>query len=222
MTETSPLQSFWLSFEGRSLAIYHRILSGTCRWQVNGRENITLAESSKRPLLWVFWHGQLSPMVTFLNRFYDPRNIVMVTIGGDERGQILQQFARSLHASPHAVDMSGNPMAAGRAVLRIIQEMKAGKHSFIAPDGPDGPPFEPKPGALFLAKKARAALIPVGAYARPAYNLRRWDKYNIPLPFSRIQLEVGPPIFVDKAVDEEQLSSQLSDTLSTLYARARA
>jgi hypothetical protein len=44
-----------------------------------------------------------------------------------------------MRATPYAVDMDGNPMAAGRSVLRIIQEMKRGKHSFIAPDGPGGP-----------------------------------------------------------------------------------
>ena len=211
----------WLETKGRALAAYHHLLTPLCRFSIHGREHTTKALASGRPLLFVFWHGQITPMLLYLNRFWDPTQYVMVTLGGDDRGVILAQFARSMRATPFAVDMDGNPMAAGRSVLRIIQEMKRGKHSFIAPDGPGGPAGVLKPGALYLAKKARAVIVPAGAYGRPAYNLRRWDRYNLPLPFSRVHIELGAPIFPQKNADETELAARLTTTLHLLQQRAR-
>jgi lysophospholipid acyltransferase (LPLAT)-like uncharacterized protein len=203
------------------LALYHRILARTVRWQIEGQANISKAMVSKRPLLWLFWHEQLSLFVTYLVRFVGGEKFTIVTLGGDPRGDVLSTFAATLGATPYGVDMQGNPMAAGRKVLRIIEAMKGGKDSFLAPDGPDGPAFTPKAGASFLARKAEAAVIPVGGFTKASYALRRWDNYLVPLPFARLHMVFGEPIFVNRRDKDEVVTEKIVGALTAVYDQAR-
>lgn len=211
-----------LQFQGNMLAIYHRLLVRTVRWQIEGQANITKARTSKRPLLWLFWHGQLSVFVTYALRFVGGEKFTIVTLGGDPRGDVLTTFAASLGATPYGVDMQGNPMEAGRKVLRIIEAMKGGKDSFLAPDGPDGPAFAPKAGASYLARKAEAAVIPVGGFTKAGFALRRWDKYLIPSPFARLRLVFGEPIFVNRRDKDEVVTEKIAEALTAVYEQARS
>lgn len=211
-----------LQLQGNALAFYHRVLARTVRWQIEGQANITKARASKRPLLWLFWHEQLSFFVTYGLRFLDAKKFTIVTLGGDPRGDILSIFAATIGATPYGVDMKGNPMAAGRSVLRVIEAMKGGKETFLAPDGPNGPALEPKAGASFLARKAEAAVIPVGGFTNVGYALRRWDKYLVPFPFARLRLVFGDPIFVNKKDKDALVTEKIAGTLTAVYQQARS
>ena len=211
-----------LQFQGNALAFYHRLLARTVRWQIEGQANVSKARLSKRPLLWLFWHEQLSIFVSYGVRFVGAPKFTIVTLGGDPRSDILSTFAASLGASPHGVDMQGNPMAAGRSVLRIIEAMKGGKDSFLAPDGPDGPAFTPKAGASFLARKAEAAIIPVGGFAQASFALRRWDKYLVPFPFARLRLVFGEPLFINKRDKDDSVQERIVDAITAVYHKARS
>jgi lysophospholipid acyltransferase (LPLAT)-like uncharacterized protein len=211
-----------LQFQGNALAVYHRLLARTVRWQIQGQANITKARSSGRPILWLFWHEQLSVFITYMQRFMGGDNFTIITLGGDPRGDILNYFAVAMKATPYGVDMQGNPMEAGRNVLRVIQAMKQGKDSFLAPDGPGGPAFAPKPGAAFVARKAEAAVIPVGGFTSAGYALRRWDKYLVPFPFARLHLVFGEPLFVNKREKDTIVTEKISRALTAVYQQARA
>lgn len=210
-----------LQFQGNALAIYHRLLARTVRWQIEGQANITKAKASGRPLLWLFWHEQLSTFVTYLQRFVGGEKFTIVTLGGDPRGDILSYFASAMKATPYGVDMKGNPMEAGRNVLRVIEALKGGKDSFLAPDGPDGPAFEPKAGAAYLARKAEAAIIPVGGFTKAGYPLPRWDNYLIPFPFARLRMVFGEPIFVQRRDKDEAVTEKIVGALTAVYHQAR-
>lgn len=217
----STLSDRLLALQGTALGLYHRLLARTVHWQIEGRANVTKASASGRPLLWLFWHEQLSVFVTYAVRFVGGKKFAIVTLGGDPRGDILSSFAASLGASPYGVDMQGNPMEAGRKVLRIIEAMKGGKDSFLAPDGPDGPAFTPKAGASFLARKAEAAVIPVGGFTNAGFALRRWDSYLVPFPFARLRLVFGEPIFVKRRDKDDEVTEKIVGALTTVYRQAR-
>jgi lysophospholipid acyltransferase (LPLAT)-like uncharacterized protein len=217
----NKLANLWLNIEGTVLAYYHLLLAHTLRWQIEGQANITLARASERPILWVFWHEQLSCFVAYGLHFTHGRDYCIIRLGGDDRGDILHTFAVRLQVTPYAVDMDGNPMAAGRAVLRVIQAMKRGMMSFLAPDGPGGPVFEPKQGVAYLARKAEAAVIPVGGFTRFGHHMKRWDKYLIPFPFGRLVMVFGQPIMADKKDDDADLLARISASMTAVYDQAR-
>jgi lysophospholipid acyltransferase (LPLAT)-like uncharacterized protein len=210
----------WRQFEGDAIYAYQKLVGKTLRWQVEGRGNLTLAQASQRPFLWSLWHGLSLPFIMYGYRFLDPRDFCVVVVG-DERSDVLQQLAKHIKASTYAVDMGGNPMAAGRAVLRVIKAMKKGKQSFMAPDGPDGPPFVAKPGVTFLARKTEGVVMPVGTWAWPVVKLRRWDQYLVPLPFAKIYIAFGEPIFASKEDDDKKLTETISRALTAVRHKAQ-
>lgn len=210
----------WRALQGRGLFLYGQALSATISFDVEGWVNLEKVEESKRPLLIALWHGQLMPFVAFGQRFLDPRQFVAVMVG-DERADTLGAFARQLGGTTVRVDMAGNPFAAGRAVLRVIRAMQEGNKSIIAPDGPDGPAFTPKPGVAFLARKASAAILPTGAWTPHAIQLRRWDRYLLPLPFARCQIVFGAPLLVESGDDQEMLLEKISEALHSVRTRAQ-
>lgn len=214
------LAQSWRALQGQGLFLYTRVLSTTGRFRVEGWRNLEAAARSQRPLLWALWHGQLMAFVAFGDRFLEPSEFVAVMVG-DERGDTLGALSRRLGGKTFRVDMSGNPVAAGRAVLRVIQAMKEGYKSVIAPDGPDGPAFVPKRGVAFLARKARAVIVPIGIWSRPAVHLHRWDRYLLPLPFARYHVSIGKPLTVERGDEQDQLLRQISYALHQQRTRAQ-
>lgn len=216
----TDLGTWWRQLEGKALYFYHRTVARTLRWHLDGLANITLAESTKRPLLWTYWHEQVTPFIMYGDRFRDGGKFCVVVVG-DERGDILSELGTSLGSQVYTIDMGGNPMASGRSLLRVIQAMKSGRETMLAPDGPDGPAFVPKGGVAFLARKAEAAVIPVGAYGVGAYRMPRWDKYQVPLPFTNMHMTFGQPILASRRDDDAELLTRITAALSQVRTRAQ-
>ncbi len=211
----------WRQFEGKALYAYHRLVTQTARWHFTGKANLTQARGSGRPVLWTMWHGQVMPFIMYGDRFEDANRFSIITVG-DERGDTLTTLGENIGAKMHEVDMQGNPVAAGRAVLRVIRAMNKGYDTMLAPDGPDGPAYEPKRGVAMLAQKSRAAIMPIGAYARQAYRRDRWDGYQIPAPFARIHFVFGQPIFAEKDTTTETLLARITESLTQSMNQAQS
>lgn len=218
--EGASLAERWQRFAGVALFGYLRLVIATCRLRVEGWQYVREAEASGRPLLWTLWHGQVMLFVAFGDRFL-PNEEFAVIIVGDERGNTLNSLATHFGSMTYKVDMEGNPVAAGRAVLNVVKALQAGRQTLLAPDGPDGPAYAAKPGVAFLARKAEAAVLPLGIWTRQSYSLNRWDRYLVPYPFARIHVAVGPPIFARRKDDDEALTAQIAAALHQSRHRAQ-
>ena len=94
----------------------------------------------------------------------------------------------------------------------------------ITPDGPRGPRFKFKPGALLLAQMSGRPILPM-SYAASRAWLIKWDKFVIPMPFSRIAIAIGPPVYVPRVTDAgslERLQAQMEQELKRQFEVARA
>lgn len=221
MSRRTQFGRWWGQLQGHGLFMYCRLLSATTTIRLWGGAHIETAFASGRPLLWSFWHQQAMVYVLFGDRYLDRRTIAMITASG-QRGESLGTLARRMQAEPFPVDMAGNPVQAGRSVLNVVRALRQGKQSFIAPDGPDGPAYVAKRGVSYLARKARAVVLPVGAWTRQALQLRRWDRYLVPLPYARIQVVVGEPIWAETQQSDDDLLAQLRPALHAARAQAIA
>jgi lysophospholipid acyltransferase (LPLAT)-like uncharacterized protein len=170
--------------------------------------------------MYSLWHAQVMLSYLYGYRFEDLGNSVAIAVG-DERYNVLLNLFSLIGVESYAVNMKGNPVAAGRSVLQLIKAMKTGKQGIIAPDGPDGPSFVPKLGVALIARKTNAAVLPVGVWTRHAYQLRRWDRYMVPLPFARVHLVFGKAILVESDTEAETLLAQIAEAMHTARTRAQ-
>jgi len=60
----------------------------------------------------------------------------------------------------------------------------------LNPDGPRGPRFRAKPGAIVLAQMSGREILPM-AYAASRARLVMWDKFVLPWPGARIAIAIG-------------------------------
>jgi hypothetical protein len=120
----------------------------------------------------------------------------------------------------------GSSTATGARALRDYYEalVKEGVSPVITPDGPRGPRFQFKPGAILLAQMSGRPILPL-AYAASRAWLIKWDKFVLPVPFSRIAIAVGAARYVPRVTDAaaiERFQVELKNDLKKLYHVASA
>ena len=182
-------------------------------------ERIHLYEESVKKyghVIFAVWHQQ-----TFVPIFYyRNRNLSLITIHGT-RGDIITHVAERLG---YRVVRLPKPEEAGRGVKRMVefvQAVKQGSDACVAFDGPAGPAFCARPGVVYLSQQTGFPILPIAVDARPKWIARhRWDRYFIPLPFSRTIIAVGHPIVVERNAPIEDGVARLQTSLDALNAEA--
>ncbi|MCP4302582.1 MAG: lysophospholipid acyltransferase family protein [Gammaproteobacteria bacterium] len=116
-------------------------------------------------------------------------------------GEVPERIARAWGAEV----IRGSANQSGALALRDMQRMMKNGHSVVTTaDGPRGPKYEFKLGAILMARIAGVPIIPVACAAERAWYLNRWDDFMVPKPFTRIVLAIGEPYQVppDAALDD--------------------
>lgn len=207
---------------GNALYLAARMTSASGRFQLNGESYLQMAAASGKPIIFAAWHGMTMMLVGLFRNRLDLSSIVLI-LPDDWRGKTLVIFAEKLGAQPFPMNLEGEAsMATARKLAQLVKLVKGGCHCYLTPDGPFGPAYVMKPGLAYIAQKAGAIILPVGAYTRHGYRLNRWDRYTIPYPFSRISVEVGAPIEVEKGADLTAVNQSLSHTLNQVTLQAAA
>lgn len=174
------------AFGSSILSLLHR------SWKIEtvGLENLEDLMSSQERILVVFWHGKYLPFFTIL-RDRDACIFSSRSLRGEVIAGICRRFGH------HCLTI---PDHAGEEALHLMREALAGrKMAAMVPDGPLGPYHQVKHGVIRLASDLGMILLPASAAARPKLVLtRRWDRMEIPLPFSRVRLVIGAPIAIHR------------------------
>lgn len=88
----------------------------------------------------------------------------------------------------------------------------------FAIDGPRGPRYRVKPGVAFLAKKTGNPVLPFILQPKSYFELKSWDRMQIPRPFTRAVVVIGEPIYVDADASEAEMKAKLSEIQQSLDA----
>ncbi len=207
---------------GNALALLSKIQRYTCRKQIVGMENLQQALDSDRPVIASAWHGKAS-MITAIMLYYINANSFSTIVPNDWRGGTLSVAASIMGAKPLPLNLAGDStLGMGRVMVRLVRRIMAGENTIIAPDGPDGPAYVPKPGVAYIARKANALIVPLGGYCRHAYHINRWDHYTVPLPFSRVSIHIGEPFGVTADQTDAEVNEHLTNILHRVTAQAAA
>jgi lysophospholipid acyltransferase (LPLAT)-like uncharacterized protein len=179
----------------RVFGAYIAFVYRTARWELVGYEPAAALYRARGRAILAFWHETL-PLMPWLMLEVRRRGLaesahVLVSSSRDGAliGRILARFGLKL-----AVGSSSRHGGAGLVALARLLE--AGEPVAITPDGPRGPRRRAAPGVAELAALSGALVFPVGSRARHAIGLGSWDRMEIPLPFTRAVLVVGPAIEV--------------------------
>jgi lysophospholipid acyltransferase (LPLAT)-like uncharacterized protein len=81
---------------------------------------------------------------------------------------------------------------------QLVEYLKKGYSTVLLPDGPSGPPFQMKKGALHISLQSNVPVVAMRFQSTNSFEIPNWDRRKWPLPFSRITVEFGAPIQITK------------------------
>lgn len=85
----------------------------------------------------------------------------------------------------------GSTSKGGTAVLRACKaRLQAGQSPALAVDGPRGPAKHVQGGAEALGRIGHVPVV-FGVVRAAGFRARSWDKFLVPWPFARVQIEYG-------------------------------
>jgi lysophospholipid acyltransferase (LPLAT)-like uncharacterized protein len=204
---------------GVGLHTYTLLVSRTSRYMVRGKENFEEAWAEGQPVIFAAWHRMTMMGLCYFFRFYRDYPYVAL-VPADRRGTTLGTWFRLLGIEPYSVDHYSTSLSQARGVVHLMRAVKRGANTLINPDGPDGPPYVVKPGVVYIAQRMGTRLLPGAGFTATKYTLKRWDRYNVPLPFSRIAIVVGEPVPAPRDGDPEAIAQTLTEALHQASADA--
>jgi lysophospholipid acyltransferase (LPLAT)-like uncharacterized protein len=191
--------------------VYAWVVYQTVRWRFKNEENRDQALEHGR-VIYTFWHTNIVGWYCSI-RFEDPTNIVNLTLGG-KTGEILGPLSRAYGCKPVFTSPNDDAQENANAVTRVMRDIKAGMNSFIAPDGPDGPAYEIKPGVAAITKKIDGVILPLAVLPEWYVRLWRWDRVILPIPFSKVTVTYGEPIFAGRYEAENEILEKIEGNLN--------
>ncbi|HDD62512.1 MAG: hypothetical protein DRI65_09740 [Chloroflexota bacterium] len=208
---------------GTILYLFSVLVYRTCRFTITGFEQIEELIKTNKPVIVTSWHGMTMMVAGFINKMMDFSEFSVI-MPDDYRGDVLAIFADHLGVEPLKVNLSGDStFGLGRKLVSLMKKMRGGKKFLIHPDGPAGPAYKVKPGLSFIAQKTGAAILPLGCYCRNAYHINRWDRYTLPLPFSKVHIQLGSLMTIPEEVkDLKETNRMIEDVLNRVALQASA
>jgi lysophospholipid acyltransferase (LPLAT)-like uncharacterized protein len=148
------------------------------------------------------WHGRT--IIPAFGRFW--KNfwvIISLSRDGEMQARIYKKIGFSI--------IRGSTGRGGaRAAVESVRVLKDNGLMAITPDGPKGPSGTVQDGVVFLARKSGAGLYPLGISCKHRLLVPSWDKYLVPMPFSKAIIIIGEPIYLAKdATPEEEEAVRL-------------
>ena len=187
----------------------------TLRYELVDACGITRQEV-KGPVIWLFWHNRIIPMIHAAKLFCGDRPAAVLT-SPSEDGEILAGVMNRFEADAVRGSSNKRSSAALREMVRVV---KSGTDMFITPDGPRGPCYELQAGAVKLAQLSQCSLMPVHLTIKRAWTLKTWDRFLIPKPFTRVRVTFGELVPVDRHVDEAVLERIRADLQASMIVEA--
>jgi hypothetical protein len=195
------------------------------RWSrvvsVVGTEHITAALARAPSFIPVYWHQHQVFCVKHLLDLKGAGVKLGFLISPSVDGELGAMLVRRMGGE---VIRGSSTHTGARALRDYYQALSRDAVSpAITPDGPRGPPWKFKPGAVLLAQLSQRPIIPMAYAASRAWKIK-WDRFVIPQPLSRIAIAVGEPVYIPKGLDAAALERHQADMesrLRTLYGAAR-
>jgi len=174
--------------------LWSRIWLSSCPLTVHGREYLEDVRDSGG-LVAPFWHYSIIYLFHHLCRY---GGVVLASASRD--GEYVARTAERFGLE--VVRGSSNKQGA-QALKKLLRAIKAGKHLGIVADGSQGPARVFQPGAVYLASKTGAPILPMAWAASRYITFKSWDLTVLPMLFSRIVLRYGKPLYVPPGLDAE-------------------
>mgnify|MGYP001550187628 FL=1 len=136
------------------------------------------------PVALVLWHNRLFLASEIFRRFRVGRPAYALVSASQDGAWLTAFFSLAGMRT-----VRGSSSRLGReAATALVEVLREGHDIGITPDGPRGPCYDFKAGALIVTRRTKTPLLLIGAEFSSAWHLRSWDRFVLPKPFSRVRM----------------------------------
>jgi lysophospholipid acyltransferase (LPLAT)-like uncharacterized protein len=186
-----------------------KLIGSTLRWEVEGWENWKAASKNGQLPIYTFWHNRV-----FLSTYFWQRRRIVVMTSQSFDGEYIARFIQRFG---YGAARGSSTRGGVGAFVEMVRLMRAGTPTAFTIDGPKGPRYVAKTGAVLLAKKTGNPVLPFTITAKKFWTVNKsWDLTQIPKPFSRVRVDIAPPNHVPADADEQLLESKRAELQRSL------
>ena len=201
---TKQVKQDTLRFFG-SVILTHSLdaLCKTLRVSYKNKKVIDDLRKQKQNYVLAFWHGTML-LPWFLHRDDGFAALTSKSKDGDLLAKQLKHWKYKV--------IRGSSSKGGDVALGIMIDLaKNGFSIAITPDGPRGPEYKFKAGAVVTAKKSNVPVVLIGIGIKSKKKLKSWDKFQIPNPFTNVKVIYSDPVYVDANLSYDETSKIIDE-----------
>lgn len=196
-------------------------LTATVRWRVVDHTGL-LSPGSRQPLLFAVWHNRLALSLAIHRRIVRggtgvERRMAAIVSASRDGGML----ARVLELAQVIPIRGSSSRRGGPALREFVAAARAGHDIALTPDGPRGPVYSLQSGVIAAAQLTGLPIIPVSYRLSWKKTLKTWDRFQIPLPFTRCEIHFAAPVWVPADADESTRARLRQEVEATLRSITR-
>lgn len=176
-----------------------RLICLTIRWETRHPEHLEAIYNSDHRAIFTFWHS----CIFTATYFWRKRGIVVMSSQSKD-GEMTSRFVKRFG---YGTARGSSTRGAGRALAEMAECLASGIDVAFTIDGPKGPVYIAKPGAVTLARHSGQAIFPFHVAVQRYVELPSWDRLKIPLPFTRAITLMGEPLYVPRNATLEEVET---------------
>jgi len=198
-------------------ALVLAMIGWTLRFEVIAEEGAIPATPPERGIF-CFWHRSTLPAAWYFRKFH-----CSILISQSFDGELI---ARTLGLLGYN-SVRGSSSRGGAAGLIALRDVLAtGQPVVFTADGPRGPIYQTKIGPVKLAAMTGERIGSFYLLPEHAWAMRSWDRFLVPLPFSRVVVSWARPVIAPDADADaatlERKRAALNEALERARMRAEA
>lgn len=188
---------------GKFLFFAVNVLCKSLRIKFENSEAVQKLIDEKKNFVVAFWHGSML-LGWFLHRNKNFAALVSKSKDGDLLSNVLTKWKFEV--------ARGSSHIGGKDALEILlKQASEGFSIAITPDGPTGPIYKMKAGAVITAKKAKIPLFLLGLANRKKRKLKSWDGFEVPKFFSKSVAVYSDPVFINPELGYDETSKKIDE-----------
>ncbi|MFL6214110.1 MAG: lysophospholipid acyltransferase family protein [Blastocatellia bacterium] len=185
-----------------------RVIGATMRCEVHGAEHLDAIHRSGRRAIFTSWHACIFGATWFWRK----RGIVVMSSVSRDA----EYTARFIKRFGYGTARGSATRGSHRAMAEMAECLLSGLDVGFTIDGPRGPAYQAKPGAVTLARHTGQAILPFHVAVARYWELPSWDRLQIPKPFTRAAVFVGEPITVAASAGKAEALARQAALQATL------
>ena len=180
-----------------------------------------LTSNYAEPVIFATWHNRLAlSMATWeeFRRRVQPNSQLAALISASKDGALLARTLERFGVQP----VRGSSIRRGaQALLELTSLLQKGYHVAITPDGPRGPRYVVQDGIIGLAQMTGFPIVPVSNFSARKFQMSSWDRFQLPLPFSRCTVTFAPMLRIPRNASEDEKKALKSELQRILMSMTR-